>query len=427
MKAVISNRIYMEVDSFLREEINEKLTYSIPARNKYDPPSILRMMARVNDRLITFPSGRLDLIPEGYEIKDKRIEIPVEFPDFPPGFQLRDSQQEIYDKATGSCLINAKVAWGKTFMGICLAKKLGQKTLVVVHNTGLRDQWVQEIQKLLGFTPGIIGSGKFNISTPIVVGNTQTLYNVIPQISKEFGTLIVDEVHHTPANTFHKIIDASHAKYRIGLSGTLTRKDGKHVIIQDFFGHELYQPPRENILKPKVHVIKSDIHFPDGPVPWAIKSNELAASPDYQELVTTLAKFYASKGYKVLVVSDRIKLLTICADMYGEKALTVISSTDNSIRIALQKQLDAGIETLFATQQIFSEGISVNELGVLILASPVNNEPLLEQLIGRVTRTFPGKQTPIIVDIWLKGNIVRNQSQQRLGHYMRQGYEITYF
>lgn len=426
MKAVISNRIYMEVDHFLREEVNKALTYEIPGKSKYEQPTILRMAAKVRDTLMSIPSGRLDLIPKDYEIKDKRVLVPAKFPEYPEGFSLRGSQLEVYEEADDSCIINAKVGWGKTFMGICIAKKLGQKTLVVVHNTNLRQQWAQEIKKLFGFNPGIIGSGKFDISTPIVVGNTQTLANVVPQISKEFGTIILDEVHHTPASTFSKIIDASHARYRIGLSGTLQRKDGKHVIIQDYFGHKLFQPIRENTLKPKVHIIKSTVHFPDGPVPWAVKNNELAASPSYQELVTVLATAYANMGHKVLVVSDRTRLLNVCADNLQDRAVTVLGSTSFEERENLDKVLKEK-DIIFATQQIFSEGMSVNQLGVLILATPINNEPLLEQLIGRVTRQHPDKKQPIVVDIALKGRIVESQARQRLGHYMRQGYDISYF
>lgn len=426
MKAVISNRIYMEVDPFLREEINKKLTYIIPGRSEFEQPSIIRLMAKIRDNLISIPSGRIDLIPKGYEIKDKRRIVPVDFPDYPEGFELRGSQLEIYDDANDSCIINAKVGWGKTFMGICLAKKFGQKTLVVVHNTNLRAQWVKEVEGLLGFKPDIIGSGKFGLSTPIVIGNTQSLINVVPQISNEFGTVILDEVHHTPASTFSKIIDASHARYRVGLSGTLRRKDNKHVVITDYFGHTVFKPARENTMKPKVHIIKSSIRFPDGPVPWAIKNNELAASPDYQEFIAVLATAYADMGHKVLVVSDRTRLLTVCEDMLQGRGVKILGSTSFEERDNLTSTIEEK-DIVLATQQIFSEGISVNQLGVLILATPINNEPLLEQLIGRVTRNYPGKKQPIIVDIALKGRTVESQARKRLGHYMNQGYEISYY
>ena len=73
---------------------------------------------------------------------------------------------------------------------------------------------------------------------------------------------------------------------------------------------------------------------------------------------------------------------------------------------------------------IFSEGISVDNLSCLILATPVNNEPLLTQLIGRIIRLQEGKVPPVVVDIHLKGNTARRQASNRMGYYIKEGYKI---
>ena len=70
--------------------------------------------------------------------------------------------------------------------------------------------------------------------------------------------------------------------------------------------------------------------------------------------------------------------------------------------------------------------ISVDVLSCLILGTPINNEPLLTQLVGRVIRKREGKVQPVIVDIQLKGNTAKRQASNRIGHYMKEGYEITY-
>ena len=131
--------------------------------------------------------------------------VPVDFHEFK--YLLRESQRAVYDELDDNCIINAWVSWGKTFTGLALAGKLSQKTLVVVHTVPLRNQWAKEVEKVYGFTPGIIGSGKFDIEPPIVIGNTQSLYRNIPKIQKEFGTVILDEMHHVSSPTFSKIID----------------------------------------------------------------------------------------------------------------------------------------------------------------------------------------------------------------------------
>jgi superfamily II DNA or RNA helicase len=58
------------------------------------------------------------------------------------------------------------------------------------------------------------------------------------------------------------------------------------------------------------------------------------------------------------------------------------------------------------------------------LATPLNNDPLLEQLIGRVIRKAEGKQDPVVVDILLTGKTVANQAQIRKAYYLKQGYNI---
>jgi len=425
MKAVISNRIYLEVTREYKEHLSKELTYKIPPQNPNDPPIVIKNMARVRENLVTIPIGRTDLIPDDYEIVDKRITVPVDFPDF--RYDLRESQQAVYNELDDNCIINAWVSWGKTFTGLAIAGKLGQKTLVVVHTVPLRNQWAKEVEKVYGFTPGIIGSGKFDLDAPIVIGNTQSLYRNIEKIRKEFGTIILDEMHHVSSPTFSKVIDTNYCRYKIGLSGTIERKDGKHVVFRDYFGSKVFKPPKENFMTPIVDIVKSEIRFMDGArTPWANRVTALANNEEYRHTVAMLAAFYAAKGHKVLVVSDRVHFLRTCAELVGEKAICVTGEVPHEQRETLINEINYGNkEILFGTQAIFSEGISVNSLSVLILGTPINNEPLLTQLVGRVIREQEGKQTPVIVDIHLKGNTARKQASNRMGYYMKQGWKIS--
>ena len=425
MKAVISNRIYLEVTREYKEHLSKELTYKIPPQNPNDPPIVIKNMARVRENLVTIPIGRTDLIPDDYEIVDKRITVPVDFPDF--RYDLRESQQAVYNELDDNCIINAWVSWGKTFTGLAIAGKLGQKTLVVVHTVPLRNQWAKEVEKVYGFTPGIIGSGKFDLDAPIVIGNTQSLYRNIEKIRKEFGTIILDEMHHVSSPTFSKVIDTNYCRYKIGLSGTIERKDGKHVVFRDYFGSKIFKPPKENFMTPVVDIIKSEIRFMDGArTPWANRVTALANNEEYRHTVAMLAAFYAAKGHKVLVVSDRVHFLRSCAELAGENAICVTGEVPHEQRETLINEINYGNkQILFGTQAIFSEGISVNSLSVLILGTPINNEPLLTQLVGRVIREQEGKQTPVIVDIHLKGNTARKQASNRMGYYMKQGWKIS--
>ena len=262
MKAVLSNRIYLDVTPEVQEELDKELTYIVPPKNPRDlVPQVIKNMAVIRPGIVTIPIGRIDLIPPEYEIIDKRVLKPEVFPEFK--YELRKSQQEVHNTVEDNCIINAWVSWGKTFTALSIAGKLGQKTLVVVHTIPLRNQWAKEVQKVFGFKPGVIGSGQFDTNSAIVIGNIQTLYRNINKIRKEFGTLILDEMHHVSSPTFSRILDTNYCRYKIGLSGTIERKDGKHVVFRDYFSPNVLKPPKENFMTPVVNILHSEVRFLD--------------------------------------------------------------------------------------------------------------------------------------------------------------------
>jgi len=416
----------MDIDPQAFNALDKALTYKIDSYRSDVAPTMIKNVRKIRNGLVSIPVGRFDLIPEGYEIKDKRVLLPVDFPKF--GFDLRESQQDVYDAIEDNAIINAFVSWGKTFTALAVAAKLGQKTLVVTHTVSLRTQWEKEIRKVFGIEPGIIGSGKYDISPPIVVGNIQTLYKLRGKIEKEFGTIIIDECHHIPANTFSKLVDASYARYKIGLSGTVQRKDGKHVIMPDYFGHTKFTPPKENYMEPTIEVIQTKIRFMDGAkIPWANRINDLVRQEEYGKLICFLAAAYRKQGHKVLLLSDRVYFLKRVKETLGEHCELITGEVPLAEREKKIERVQSGkVDILLGTQSIFSEGISVNPLSCLILATPVSNTPLLTQLVGRVIREYPGKIDPVVVDINLKGKTAEKQAKLRLGHYLQQGYNVFF-
>jgi superfamily II DNA or RNA helicase len=385
---------------------------------------IIKTIRPLKEGVVSIPVGRIDLIPEDYEIIDKRVTAPTVFPEFK--FKLRASQQRVYDAVDDNAIINAWVSWGKTFTGLSIAAKLGQKTLVVTHTTNLRNQWEKEVQKCFGIKAGRIGSGEFNTSSPIVVGNIQSLYRRIDEIKHLFGTVILDEMHHVSSPTFTRIVDEMPSRFKVGLTGTLERKDGRHVVFRDYFGQDVHKPPKENYMIPEIDCIKSNIRFLDGSfTPWAERINHLTQNEEYIHSVALIASTYAAEGHKVLVVSDRVAFLKVCQRLVGENAVCITGDMDFTERENTMRRMGADRNILFGTQSIFSEGISLDVLSCLVLATPVNNEPLLTQLIGRVIRKKEGKIQPKIVDIHLLGKTAGRQANARMGYYVKQDYKVN--
>ena len=419
MKAVLSHRIYLEVDNKTSKELREALTYRIPTYGD-GPPMIVQNFFVFKPGILSIPIGRTDLIPAGYEIVDKRVLAPTVLPQFK--YELRESQQEIYDAAEDNCLVNAKVGWGKTFMALALAAKLGQKTLIVVHTIPLMHQWAREVEKVFGFKPGLMGDGHDNTSTPIVIGNVATLERRTDRICKLFGTLIMDEVHHAPSRTFSKVVDSSYARYKIGLSGTLERKDGLHVLLPDYFGFKVFRPAKENTLDPTVHAYDTGIYFPYGDV-WANRVTALNQDPAYALWIAKAVQKYTDLGHKVLLVSDRVEFLKVISEV-THSALIIGETDDREEQFRLLE--DGSTNSICGTLSIFKEGISYNPLSCVILGTPVNNLPMLEQVVGRIQRLHPGKLEPVVVDPILRGRTTEKQFTNRSGFYMKQGWDIKY-
>jgi len=368
--------------------------------------------------VLTIPIGRVDLIPEFYEIEDKRTLAPVVFPKFK--FPLRESQAEVVDDIADNCLINANPSWGKTFTGISIACKLGQKTLVVVHTEKLRKQWMKEVEKTLGIKAGEIGGGKNNTKPPIVIATMQSLKNRMTEVRSMYGTIILDECHHLPASVFKAIIDDCRARYKIGLSATLWRKDGKHVMLDDYTGLKLYQPKDENKVQSEIIIVNTGITFSSDPKkPWAIRVNELMESHEYMELVVNLSQAQVKRGHKVLTVGSRVEFLETCGGILDDFQVIAGATTKDEIDLKTYNGI-------FGSGNIFAEGLNEPSLSSIIMAYPINNRASLKQLIGRIERPFEGKMQPEAIDLALEGRTAKSQLAQRINFYTDEGYNIRY-
>jgi len=430
-KAVISNRIYLPFEEKYYEKLKEELTYTIPSKIFGDPPEEKSTIRRLGKTAISIPVGRIDLIPHDFTVIDKRTVAPVDFPEFK--YELYPEQQEVYDVVDDNSLISANPSWGKTFTGIAIARKLGQKALVIVHTSFLRKQWEKEVKKALGIEPGVIGGsgkeGRVDYDSCITISNIQKLRSRALQLREEFGTVIIDEVHHVPAKVFEETLNVFKARYKLGLSATLERKDMLHVVLPDYFGFDTYYGRSSNEMVPKVLIIKSDIPFDSRQtIPWALKVNELVNNEDYIKLVSDVAYSYMKAGHKVLVLSDRTEFLKTCNNIHDDCSVLITGTTCDNDREIYKEfvEKDPNHNIVYGAISIFKEGISWDFLSCIVVAAPINNDPLLKQLIGRITRIYDSKLQPIVVDINLKGTTAKRQAQARAAYYMDNGWEIMY-
>ena len=119
------------------------------------------------------------------------------------------------------------------------------------------------------------------------------------------------------------------------------------------------------------------------------------------------------------------KFNSVVKEYVGKTCLLVTGDTSYEERQYAKEQILSREKMCIAgSRQIFAEGISINALSCVILAVPMSNDSLLEQIVGRIMRPYPDKPQPIVVDIQFSGWADKKQNNDRLGLYVRKGWEI---
>jgi hypothetical protein len=144
-----------------------------------------------------------------------------------PSTQLSSTTSACYPRPT---------AFGKTAIAAAAIAHRGRSTLILVHRRELLAQWVERLKTFLSLDAsqiGTIGGGRRKPTGHIDVALVQSLVRKgeVSDLVAGYGHLIVDGCHHISASTFEMVAQRSKARYVLGLSATVTRKDGHHPII----------------------------------------------------------------------------------------------------------------------------------------------------------------------------------------------------
>lgn len=433
IKIIVSNKIYFKPPAELVTLLERNYTFQIYEHPAQKYPKIIRQISKISDDVYCIERGAISFILEWldnnnfeYTVIDRTAAIAAELPDLilPP---RAIDQAPIIDEYCGDSIIEAAPGFGKTATALGIAAKLKQRTLIICTTTAIRDNWVGEVRKFLGIEAGVLGSGSKSSDAPIVVGNFQTVSKLSNELAKEFGLIIIDEMHHTPAASFTKILTSSHAKYRLGLSGTLKRKDGLQIVFPGLFGGKIFQPAINNVISPVVLRVKCDYELSGNPsIPWANKITALYNEPSYKLMVAMIIQALESVGHKILVTADRVEFLTDMHDSVKDYSSRLfIGEVPTEVRDQYLKDVVSGkANKVFASTGLFSEGISCNPLSALIHTGSTNNESMVYQLIGRIQRILDGKLTPVVVDICLSGAMGKKHARERKSFYLVKGWKV---
>ena len=138
-------------------------------------------------------------------------------------------------------------AAGKTYLAQMAMQATPRTTLIVVPTLDLMHQWYAHL--VAAFPDGEVGllGGGSRDRTAILVATYDSAAIHAESLGNKYALIIFDECHHLPTDFNRVIAEYAIAPYRLGLSATPERTDGKHADLDILIGKEVYRKCAEDL------------------------------------------------------------------------------------------------------------------------------------------------------------------------------------
>ncbi|MGD1859095.1 MAG: DEAD/DEAH box helicase [Leptolyngbyaceae cyanobacterium] len=138
-------------------------------------------------------------------------------------------------------------AAGKTYLAYLAMQATPRSTLITVPTLDLMHQWYDQLLQVFpDVEVGLLGGGSRN-RTPVLVATYDSAAIHAETLGNQYGLLICDECHHLPSDFNRVIAEYSVAPYRLGLTATPDRADGRHDDLNQLLGPIVYQKQPEDL------------------------------------------------------------------------------------------------------------------------------------------------------------------------------------
>ncbi len=396
----------------------------------------------------------LEVRDPGRLLEDKLLPLKPEL----VNVSLRSYQQEALEKWRSNNyqgIVALPTGSGKTLIGVSAVVLTGRRSLIITYTREQMFQWRDVIVKSTNIPQSMIGlmySDEKRLA-PITIITYQSGFRVISEISPLFDLLIVDEVHHLPAEKFKHIAVHSIAKYRLGLSATPYREDGKHEELFPLLGGIVYHKTpaelaatgflaRYRVVTVKVGLKKDELeqynslrklYFKlangrdfkkvledalrgDQRAREALRIHSqmkmlLAKSESKLEKAVEIARSELEKGGKIIVFTQYVEQAEELSKRLGAYLLT--GEVPALERKRILEEFKTASKGILVVTTVGDEGLDIPDANVGVMVSGTGSRRQFIQRLGRLLRPKPGGEEARLYEIVLEKTPEEYQSRRR--------------
>jgi len=365
--------------------------------------------------------------------------------------EMRDYQLDAFKTSVRKQrqLILSPTSSGKSLIIYALARWWREvherKILIVVPTVGLVTQLISDFndysQGQFDDVYGISAGIEKDTDARIIITTWQSIYDMGAGWFAQFGSVVVDEVHHATAKSIqgimHKLLICPD---RIGMTGTLQDAKTHELVLKGLFGsvHKTISTKqlmeKDIVAQMKVEVIHLKYNKEDSkhvkPMEY---QDELSFLVNHQVRNNFISRLASSLTGNTLVVFSRLdqgKQLFDLIETTKEK-FYVAGETDKDVREMVRQFTEKNDVIIVASLGVFSTGINIRNLHNLIFAHPTKSKIKVLQSIGRILRKTDDDKPATVYDIvddlhvGTRENFTLRHSSERMKYYINENFNYN--
>ncbi|KAF5734501.1 Xeroderma pigmentosum complementation group B 1 isoform 1 [Tripterygium wilfordii] len=387
----------------------EKETHSF----EIDPAQVENVKQRCLPNALNYP------MLEEYDFRNDTVNPDLDM-ELKPEAQPRPYQEKSLSKMFGngrarSGIIVLPCGAGKSLVGVSAASRIKKSCLCLATNAVSVDQWAFQFklwstikdEQICRFTSD--SKERFRGNAGVVV----TTYNmvafggkrseesekIIEEIrNREWGLLLMDEVHVVPAHMFRKVISITKSHCKLGLTATLVREDERITDLNFLIGPKLYEANWLDLAKGGfiANVQCAEVWCPmtkEFFAEYLKKENSkkkqalYVMNPNKFRACEFLIRFHEQqRGDKIIVFADNLFALTEYAMKLRKPMIYGATSHVERTKILQAFKTSREVNTVFLSK-VGDNSIDIPEANVIIqISSHAGSRRQEAQRLGRILR-----------------------------------------